>query len=324
MSEAQFIETSAANWLARQDSGAWSAQSAEALEDWLNADTRHRVAYLRLRAAWSRADRLAASCPPVPVQKRPRRRVDGWRAVIRKRTVVTAASAALVLIVATPIGFIHMSQDVYETTVGGRSVTPLPDGSRVELSSDTQVRTSFVGPRREVWLGRGEAYFDVAHDGRPFVVRAGNSKVVVEGTRFSVRRDEKNLIVRVAEGRVRIESDSGKSIGRAVLPGQEARVKNGHLQVVNRGLDAVADEMSWRQGRLQFRQATLDEVAEAFNRHNRIKLVVTDQEVGRTEIGGSFEATNVDGFAEVLRNAYGMKIERRDDAIFISHSRTGF
>lgn len=46
------IEARAADWLAQRDSAQWSAADAQALDVWLTADTRHRVALLRLQAHW--------------------------------------------------------------------------------------------------------------------------------------------------------------------------------------------------------------------------------------------------------------------------------
>jgi len=54
------IEAAAAEWLARRDSGRWSEQDAAALQEWLLADTAHRVAFLRLQAAWDETARLQA------------------------------------------------------------------------------------------------------------------------------------------------------------------------------------------------------------------------------------------------------------------------
>jgi transmembrane sensor len=46
------IEERASEWLARRDSGNWSDVDQTDLNDWLRASTAHRVAYLRLEAAW--------------------------------------------------------------------------------------------------------------------------------------------------------------------------------------------------------------------------------------------------------------------------------
>ena len=52
------IEEIAANWLARRDGEGWSAADQVALAQWLDASTAHRVAYIRLEAAWRNARRL--------------------------------------------------------------------------------------------------------------------------------------------------------------------------------------------------------------------------------------------------------------------------
>jgi len=54
------IEETAANWLARRDGERWSAPDQVALDQWLDASTAHRVAYIRLEAVWRKARRLKA------------------------------------------------------------------------------------------------------------------------------------------------------------------------------------------------------------------------------------------------------------------------
>src|SRR5690606_85904 len=94
----------------------------------------------------------------------------------------------------------------YETQVGGRESVPLPDGSRVELNTDSKLRAAMTGEKREVWLERGEAYFEVKHDRmRPFVVWAGDRRITVLGTKFSVRRAGARVRVAVAVGRVQVD-----------------------------------------------------------------------------------------------------------------------
>ena len=52
------IEETAAGWLARRDSGEWEAVDEADLIAWLDASIAHRVAYVRLDAAWQVAGRL--------------------------------------------------------------------------------------------------------------------------------------------------------------------------------------------------------------------------------------------------------------------------
>src|ERR1700722_12461061 len=54
------IDAVASDWLIRRESGAWSAADQARLDEWLNAATLNRVAFLRLELAWEDAARLKA------------------------------------------------------------------------------------------------------------------------------------------------------------------------------------------------------------------------------------------------------------------------
>ena len=58
MSAAEKIEAEASRWLAARDARPPTAEDDAAFDRWIDADIRHRVAYLRLESAWRRADRL--------------------------------------------------------------------------------------------------------------------------------------------------------------------------------------------------------------------------------------------------------------------------
>lgn len=60
MDDSRTIERTAAAWLARREGGDWSTQDQQALDAWLARSTAHRVALLRLQAAWNEAARLKA------------------------------------------------------------------------------------------------------------------------------------------------------------------------------------------------------------------------------------------------------------------------
>jgi transmembrane sensor len=54
------------------------------------------------------------------------------------------------------------------------------------------------------------------------------------------------------------------------------------------------------------------------NRYNRKKLVVEDPQAAAIRITGSFEAENVDAFARLLRQAFGLNVTEDGDEIKIS------
>jgi transmembrane sensor len=68
-------DLTAAEWAVRLNERALTAQEQAELDQWLDADTRHRGALLRARAAWADLDRLSALAGPTP----PSSRGDGAR-----------------------------------------------------------------------------------------------------------------------------------------------------------------------------------------------------------------------------------------------------
>ncbi|HFL6955517.1 TPA: FecR domain-containing protein, partial [Stenotrophomonas maltophilia] len=195
MSSHNDIEQVAAQWINRAQSSQWTAQDQRQLDAWLGQDTAHRVAWLRLKSVWDRADRLAA----VRGVQSPRTR--RWASPVRW----SAAAAVAMLAVLLNMPWWGPGTR-YTTEVGGREVMALSDGSRVELNTHTELRAQVDPSLRHVWLDKGEAFFDVKPDpAHPFVIHAGDHKVVVLGTKFSVRQERERLEVAVLEGKVRVE-----------------------------------------------------------------------------------------------------------------------
>jgi transmembrane sensor len=215
---------------------------------------------------------------------------------------------------------IHAGEERFMTQVGGRRFVPLPDGSEVELNTQTVIRTAVGKVRRQVWLDSGEAFFAVAHrNGEPFVVHAGQQRITVLGTKFSVRRDKNRVTVNVLQGRVRVESDEGARANATVIAaGDTAISRDSSILVAPRSQLRVENALAWREGRLSFDQAPLSDVAAEFNRYNRTRLIVADAAAGRIPIGGSFDASSVDSFARLLHDAYGLKVERNKATVKVS------
>jgi transmembrane sensor len=65
------IERAAAAWLARRDAGGWAARDQAEFDAWLAASTAHRVAWLRLQAAWRESGRLKALGAGLPAGQIP-------------------------------------------------------------------------------------------------------------------------------------------------------------------------------------------------------------------------------------------------------------
>ncbi len=317
MSVVRDIEQQAAHWLVAREQPEWSADDAHALSAWLDESIAHKAAFWRLEAGWRAADRLAAT--------RVGRLVAPARQWMPKQVWAITASVAIVCMAALAIWqFFPSSVDSaairVATAVGDRRQVALADGSAVTVNTASTVRASFAGGQRQVWLDRGEAYFEVAHDRRhPFVVFAGGRKVTVLGTKFSVRRDGDTVTVAVAEGRVRVEDSDPATPERAAIitAGDVAIARGQSMLLADRSEERVQDALSWRRGVLTFDQVTLEQVAHEFNRYNRRQIRLGDAQAGRMRIGGSFEATNIDAFTRLLHDAFGLRVFNDKDGVTI-------
>lgn len=311
------LEAEAIAWLIRRDSDDWSEFDCAAMEAWLQAAPHNRVAYLRMSRAWRTADRLSAVVQPEPAKERRLGRWGSWPANGRWSAMAAVLATLLVLGVVIPL---QSQTTEYSTPVGGHLMITLADLSRIELDTNSKVKVRYTEDRRIITLISGEAYFEMKHNpGRPVEVLAGDRRVTMLGTKFLVRRDTDQVIVLVTEGRVRVDRRFG--LGRqasAVLSSNETLAASGSSSIVRKAPpERIAEQMSWRQGRLTFRQTTLAEAAEEFNRYNEKPLVVAD-DVAHTRIGGSFDPRNPEGFAELLHTGFGFSIRSEPDRIFIS------
>lgn len=206
------------------------------------------------------------------------------------------------------------------TAIGVQRQVALIDGSAVTVNTASAMRASFAAGERRVWLDRGEAYFEVAHDRRhPFVVFAGERKVTVLGTKFSVRRDGDTVTVAVAEGRVRVEDSDPAAPERAAIitAGDVAIARGRSMLLADRSEQRVQDALTWRRGVLTFDQVTLEQAVQEFNRYNERQIRLGDAQVARLRIGGSFEATNIDTFTRLLRDAFGLRVTNDANGVTI-------
>lgn len=337
MESLEVVETTAAQWLARQDSGNWTATDQADLDRWLEESTAHTVAYVRLEAAWARADRykvLGAGVPagkiPTPEEfnfssffsgRRPRQLRQSLR---RARTL--AASIVVVLAAAVAWYLWPSSGPDYKTPVGGTASVPVADGSQVILNTDSAIRVSLSNTERRVQLDQGEAYFEVAKDpARAFVVSAGNKRIVAVGTKFSVRRLGDDVRVSVTEGKVRIEEEPFLAGAREsmslVAAGNVANTREGSVLVQHESLAEVEESLSWRNGYLTFREDTLRDAVAEFNRYNSRKIIIEDPAVGDIRLSGKFRTHEYEAFVRLLEGGFPIQARRLDQQIILTSAK---
>lgn len=340
------IEYTAAAWLARRDAGGWSARDQAQLDVWLGQSDAHRVAWLRLTSAWEQADRLKALGAGVPAGQipprgrwtlsphfdprralSPRRAFTGrrsgrpWR---RSRAFTAAAMLALAALASGSLWLWHAAEPpsqpvVYRTGIGRSSSVRLADGSEATLSSDTVVSVSLSRNERDLYLRRGEAFFEVRKDhSRPFVVHVDGRRVIAVGTRFSVRRDgDSGLRVVVTQGLVRLEAVPDSDAATLLPPGSVAQLAGDALQVRHLPVEQARELLSWREGFVVFHGTQLADAVQEFNRYNTRKLLIGDPGIAHLRVGGQFRWSNEEAFVRLIEQAFPVRSEPRDGEIVL-------
>ena len=222
-SESNAIERVAADWLARSEAGLSAAEERQ-LAAWLEADARHAGSFHALRRAWTRLDRLPGSAAgarlavdldhdmarasrPWPAHER-----ETTDAHLRARPWLSGALAASLVWLAAYFAWWRPAQadapyaETAATEIGAARSIALPDGSTIQLNTDTAIDVLFTKTERRVRLARGEALFTIAKNRvRPFIVNAAGVDVRAVGTQFNLRLHAAALEVIVCEGQVRVE-----------------------------------------------------------------------------------------------------------------------
>ena len=227
-----------------------SEKEQSQLQNWLAADNKNKLLFDELKTLWDSIQAKSANYNPDvdyywkkfqayihkdTTQKEP---IKVKKIVPRlhfgKRLNRIAAAISLLLIV-SGIGYYFFSSNkslnretIVQTysTITGKSKFILPDGSEVWLNSHSKLEyKNLHADMREVEL-KGEAFFKVKHDERPFIVKTSDIAVKVHGTQFNVsayHTDEKS-VVNLYEGSVSMHVLDDNNSNCYLKPGEEGSI----------------------------------------------------------------------------------------------------
>ena len=162
------------------------------------------------------------------------------------------------------------------------STKVLSDGSSVLLNSGSELvfRRFWGRSERRVYL-KGEAFFEVTHSDKPFVVETENAEIRVLGTRFSVKswpdsRRRVQTLVTLEEGKVAVSSKTIPDQPHAMAPNESLRITD-ELEATE--LTALSQEetdllLSWRNGGYVFQNALLYEVIDELSRRTNLTFII--------------------------------------------------
>lgn len=304
------------NLCAKAVSGQITSQEKQTLNEWINESSANQAYYDQICETWNLT--LPATVPVLPDAE------EDWASLSQalnlesektKRSIIAKgvntlsnllgelftpryrpAVLSFASVVIAAIGLLLLKDQIFETQYQRvytlnkqRMQITLSDGTLIYLNSDSflKFRKTFTDTIRQVFLS-GEAFFEVAHDERPFNVITDNAITTVLGTKFNVRaRDEETRVI-VKEGRVRLKSahmDDGDVI---LSQGQMSQIRRNVPPESPMTVDAE-QRLGWLENKLIFVKTPLKEILDELERYYDISIESMDRELNQKTITATFD-----------------------------------
>lgn len=196
---------------------------------------------------------------------------------------------------------------------GNRTNIQLPDGTNVWLNANTSLRypMAFSNTNREIQLD-GEAYFEVAKDKKPFIVKTNKYDVEVLGTVFNIEAygSKPQFRTSLYEGKVKLyNSRQPKAV--FLSPGQTAELVGKVLQVVP---TKEMNSYRWKDGLIYIEDKSFDAIMALFEKFYDVRIVINNQAVKDLGYRGKLRISDgVDHALRVLQNDFPFKYKRDED-----------
>lgn len=310
------VQAEAAAWIALLHSDERNAEIEAGLKRWITADPLHSAAWEAATDIWNETSGLPRRIPLPQVMSHRATRAPYLRPLL--------AMAVVLFLVCGGFAAKYFLQPSVNTVVGEQRTLNLEDGTRVELNTDSHLVVKYDRRFRTVVLSSGEAYFQVAHESRPFVVIAGERRVLALGTAFTVRRDDSAdnpLTVTLIEGRVAVEpveiTDAQAPPPKVEIlgPGERLRVRRHAPPTLDSpSMDKVT---GWMRGQLIFDHTPLREAIAEFNRYSAAKIAVASPRAGAIPVGGIFRISDSKSFARAVAETYNLHLSIHDGVIVL-------
>lgn len=193
----------------------------------------------------------------------------------------------------------------------------LPDHSTVWLNAGSSLRfpTEFRKDNRIVEL-RGEAYFDVQADkDRPFYVNTKDGmSIYVYGTAFNVSAydDDTSIETMLERGQVNVITPEAKTI--VLEPGDFLLYDKVSRTAVRKKADAY-EKTAWKDGKLIFRNASIEEVMKRLERHFNVDICLDNKSGKEYRYRATFRNETLPQILDYLSRSADMKWSMEEAAV---------
>ena len=328
----------ACNWISAIDRGL-SADEKEQFKLWMMQSTAHQDAVYELAQLWDEISVLNELSHLFP-HRSSKQSKNRW---MFSYSIAASLFAALMvcsyLLINLENGYNQELAKVnytkiYKTKVGEQATYVLPDGTIVQLNTNSLLEVAYSKGRRQLLLSRGEGRFNVAKDTtRPFSVMAGDKSFTALGTVFNVQRNtSSDLELVVTEGKVMITDpsvavDANDFKANQLADNSTQKIRKINANIVTSGEKAIIEQsitkpitqlsagdvqrdLAWQNGMLIFKGEQLSDALNEVSRYTATRFELSSAELASIKVAGVFKAGDVAGLLESLQTNFSIDHER--------------
>jgi transmembrane sensor len=179
------------------------------------------------------------------------------------------------------------------TPKGQRAELVLPDGSKMILNAESEVRyaSDFGIHARQLEL-KGEAFFEVKHNARiPFIVKSGNLYTQALGTSFNIEVfDNAAISIALMSGRILVtDTHQNKEKGMVLEQGEKLVSTRGAIK--KEKFDYA--DIAWKDDVIIFQNSSLTEVISTLERWYGVNIMIINRPDAHWRYTGTFEKTTL-------------------------------
>jgi len=298
------VREEAALWLSRLELG---TADREAFERWRSEHPAHALAFARVGAAWEALGDVVTAEDAAAASRGVRRRgllkyLAGGAGVAAGAAVWAERSYAWTEVA---------------TGVGEYRRVKLRDNSAIELNTDSRAAWRFRGRRREIRLKRGELALTLAA-GPPVNLLGAEPLAVLSPGRYDARALGTATLLTVIDGAA--IAAGGATQARATS-GQGLAFSTGGERLVAMSPADVERATAWQGGEIIFRDETLRNAVDEYNRYLPKKIVLESVDAGRERIGGRFSTRDPSGFLKALSLSEGLDVKETGDQYLVTQKK---
>lgn len=302
------LRDQALDWVVRLKTGAPTRADLDELRRWRAQSPAHeeafRAAARLFRNAKAAARELVDEQPSLGVASPPSERPRQFA----RRAVLGGAIAAAAgyMMVRPPLGLWPSLAEMsagYRTGKGQQRRIEVASDVALELNTQTSIALRSSPDETRIELISGEASATKRSSSKPLVMLAGDGRVTALQASFNARCLDGVVSVTCLDGTLTVEQGR-KTVW--LLKAEQVTYSQGGLEP-SVPVD-VTQVAAWQTGLLIFRDRPLASVVDEVNRYRSGKIIVTNTELKRRVVNGTFRLDKLDDFAAQVEQLFGARI----------------